>query len=182
MASEDLKRLVAREIASGERIAEIARRHGYTWKGMKKLVESPDVRRLIAGERQAIDQLTQQHRTEMILAGTQAVENIRKVVENPNHPRCLDMSRFVVEKILPSRHSVEADVNAPIDVRAQAEMHEVMINMIKRFGELQEVLATQDPMKHVKTGAEALPQALRPRLPSGLEATSPKNPNSDQGD
>jgi uncharacterized protein YoaH (UPF0181 family) len=58
MASEDLKRLVAREIASGEPIAQVARRHGYTWKGMKKLTESPDVKRLIAGEREAIDQLT----------------------------------------------------------------------------------------------------------------------------
>ena len=43
VASEDLKRLVAREIASGESIAEVARRHKYSWKGAKKLVETPEV-------------------------------------------------------------------------------------------------------------------------------------------
>ena len=46
-----------------------------------------------------------------------------------------------------------------------------MIEMRKQIPELREVLAKQDPMKHVLTGAEALPQALRPRLPSGLERT-----------
>ena len=38
MASEDLKRIVAREYASGDRIADIARRHGYSRKGMKKTI------------------------------------------------------------------------------------------------------------------------------------------------
>lgn len=41
MASEDLKTLVAREIASGETIAEVARRYDYSWKGMKKIAAQP---------------------------------------------------------------------------------------------------------------------------------------------
>jgi tRNA(Phe) wybutosine-synthesizing methylase Tyw3 len=52
MASEDLKHIVAREIASGETIAELARRCGYTGKGMKKLVRTAAMQQPIQGERQ----------------------------------------------------------------------------------------------------------------------------------
>ena len=59
MASDDLKLLAAREIASGETIAEVARRHRYTWKGMKKLVDTPKVQQLVEAERRRIGELAE---------------------------------------------------------------------------------------------------------------------------
>jgi hypothetical protein len=53
--------------------------------------------------------------------------------------------------------------------------------MSKEFVDLKKVLATQDPMKHVKAGMEVLPQAQR-QLPSGLERIPPKSTSSDQDD
>ena len=72
MASEHLKGLVAREIACGETIAEVARRHGYTWKGMKKLVEQAEVQALVEAERQRIGELAERCRAQLLQLGPEA--------------------------------------------------------------------------------------------------------------
>jgi hypothetical protein len=104
MASDHLKAQIAREIAHGERIAEVARRHGYSWKGMQKLVRNPDVEALIAQEREALDEAAERYRAELVLCGDTAIENVRRVVEDPDHPRNLDTSRWLLDKILPSKN------------------------------------------------------------------------------
>ena len=158
MATDDLKRLVAREIASGESIAEVARRHSYTWKGMKKLVETSEVRRLIAAERQKLDDLAEQHRAQLILLGGPAVENIRAAVLDPEHPKRLDMSRFVLEKVLPtrSRLEVEAEVET-IDPRGRQEVHEATIGLARLVAEIGNSEAFRgSALKSIRTGLEAL--------------------------
>jgi len=100
MATEDLKKIVARETASGERTSDIARRHGYSRRGMAKLLASEEVQRLTEAEREKLDELTEQHRAKLVLCGATALEQIRQVIEDPDHPRCLDTSRWVLDKIL----------------------------------------------------------------------------------
>ena len=82
MASDDLKLLVAREIASGESVADVARRHKYSWKGMKQLSERPEVRRLVGQERERLHELAEAHRAGLVILGGRALEGIRRAVEN----------------------------------------------------------------------------------------------------
>ena len=39
-----------------------------------------------------------------MLCGDTAIENVRRVVEDPDHPRNLDTSRWLLDKILPSKN------------------------------------------------------------------------------
>ena len=55
MASNDLKQAVAREITEGHSISEIARRHGYTYRGMWGLSRTPEVQCLVARERERLN-------------------------------------------------------------------------------------------------------------------------------
>ena len=149
MASEHRKRVVAREIACGESIADVARRHGYTWRGMKLLSERPDVRRLVAVERQKIDDLADQTRAELVLLGPAAIRNIQAVVDDPDHPKNLEASRFVVGRIVPSRSTVEARLTAQeemlADPRAQEEIRTAFKNLARLMGEISEHHKTHPP-------------------------------------
>ncbi len=167
MASEDLKRLVAREIASGESIADVARRHRYSWKGMKKLAETPEVRRLVAAEREQINELAEQSRAELVLLSPVALKNVRAAVESAKHPKNLEMSRFVLEKILPSRTTVEADVklNDPFlrNPQLQAEIRQITAGaaeFLRSLGDLPQALAEPGQDPHVLTAEQALPSAI----------------------
>jgi len=168
MASEDLKHLVAREIASGETIAEMARRHAYSWKGIRKLVDTPEMQQLIQAERQRIQTLGDQCRAQLLQLAPDALDRIGAVVRNAKHPKCLETSRFIVEKILPARTMVEAEVKVGTtqrDAETQALLDDALINIASSLRQLGEAQAGRpDPLSRVRSGWEALP---RPSLPDG---------------
>ena len=110
MASIDLKEIVAQEIASGESIAEIAKRHGYSWKGMSKLVKTSEVQRLVAAERERLGELLAQHRARLTVLAGQALDNIERAVRDPENPQCANASRFVLDKMLGSKNSTSLEI------------------------------------------------------------------------
>ena len=138
MASQELKQIVAREAAQGDSTAKLARRHKYSWKGMSLLLKTPEMKRLVAEEREALDDLAAQHRAELVLMGAPALKNIRAAVENPKHPKNLEMSRFVVEKILPSRTQLEGSlrVEPGLSAEAQEAMHAATTGIATTLSEL----------------------------------------------
>jgi len=168
MASSDLKHLVAREIASGETIAEVARRHGYSWKGMKKLVDTPEMQALVQGERQHIAQLGERCRVRLLQLGPIALDNIAEVLRNRRHPKRIETSRFVVEKILPTRTMVEAElsvgVSAP-DPEGDAMIRDALIKIADSLQAIREANAGREPLARVRRGDEVI--AERPLLQAG---------------
>ena len=65
----------------------------------------------------------------------------------------------ISDKVLPRQREPEAPP-AQNTFTGDVEFKQVVLAMGEQFVELKEVLATQDPNKHVKTGAEALPRAI----------------------
>ena len=57
MATDDLKQAVAIEAAGGHAIGEMAEHHGYTYKGMWKLLNTDEVKALIAEQRSHMAQV-----------------------------------------------------------------------------------------------------------------------------
>src|SRR5262245_57996539 len=159
--------IVAREIASGETVAEVARRHGYSWRGMKKLVETPQMQQRIRGERQRIQTLGDQCRAQLLQLGPNALDHLGEVLRNPRHPKRLDAARFVVEKLLPNRTMLEADGNVGVSVRdpeTQKLLDDTMIKIAESLKALHEAQAGKPGfMRHVYSGADAL---RRPALPA----------------
>lgn len=168
MASDDLKQLVAREITQGDSIATVARRHGYSWKGMKKLTTTVEVKRLVGAERDRVSELADQHRAQLVLLGSPAIENIRAAVENPRHPKNLEMSRFVLEKILPTRTALDAQVQIEPRLRPDVQnlINEGMFEVASLLEELRD-FQLGNPRNRVGAGEDALP--VPPSLPPGFD-------------
>lgn len=168
MASEDLKLIVARDIACGETIAEVARRNGYTWTGMKKLVRTAAIQQLIQVERQRLETLNDQCRARLLQLGPEALDHIAEVLRDSKHPKRLEAARFVIEKLLPNRTMLEAEVRVAACVRSpedQASIDRTLLQMAEKLEAIQEANAGRpDPLSRVLVGAEAL---RRPRLPEG---------------
>jgi hypothetical protein len=99
MASEDLKRLVAAEVAHGASTGELAERFDYTARGMRKLIASPAVQHLVAEERQALAEQVDRYRVQLVGMGEKAIENVRRVLDDPRHPRNAETSRWLLDKI-----------------------------------------------------------------------------------
>ena len=162
MASEHLKLLVAQEIASGATVADLARRHDYSWKGMKGLVESPDVQALVHAERQDIATLAAQCRAQLLQLGPEALANIADVLRAPGHPKQLEISKFVTDKILPARTAIEAEltVEPKLDPELEAELHEVMRDMAQSLAAIHKAQAGHPSfLSRVRSGPDALPRA-----------------------
>src|SRR5262245_48348530 len=173
MASQDLKQLVAREIASGETIAEVARRCGYTWKGMKKLVTTLGMQQLIQAERERNGALAERCRFRLLQLGPEALDHIAEVLRNPKHPKRLETSRFVVEKILPARTMLEAEVNVDVSVRdaaTQALLDQTLIDIARSMKKLSEAQAGEPGfLRHVYSGPDALRRPLLPAAKNNAE-------------
>jgi len=144
---------------------------------MRKLVDTADVQGLIEAERQRLAELSDRCRAQLLQIAPEALDHICAVVRNPKHPKCLDTSRFVVEKVLPARTMLEADVKvgpSQRDPETQALLDTAVIEISSHLQLLREARAGRsDPLSRVRSGAEALP---RPSLPGA----STSNGSSDQ--
>jgi hypothetical protein len=112
MATDDLKRLVAREIGHGESIADVARRHGYSWKGMPKLVRSTDVQRLIDQEREKLAELAKGRPTWLELFLVRALDVEDQLLRDDRDEIRRRASEYDWEQILPRRREKTPEVNS----------------------------------------------------------------------
>ena len=153
MASADLKQLVARQAAHGETVAELARRHGYSWKGMHLLVHSEPVQALVQQEREALEAVAEQARVKLVGLVPTALANLQRIVEDPAHSQCVQVSRWVADKVLPSRpetvNEVQVNVVASEALQAAATaMHELR--------EQRERIGPPDFEKYLLRGSEGV--------------------------
>ena len=58
-ASQELKRLIALQAASGHAVSEIAKHHKYTYQGMWKLLQRPEMQQMVAEQRQHMQEVYQ---------------------------------------------------------------------------------------------------------------------------
>jgi len=107
-------------------------------------------------------------RTPWIAGAYQKLQDLAQVVRNPRHPKCLETSRFVVEKILPARAMIEAEVNvsrSTFDAEEKAILAQAFVDIAEGLKRFNEAHSPARGLSRVRTGPEAL---LRPLpLPDG---------------
>ena len=148
MASDDLKRLVATEVALGASTGELAERHGYTSRGMRKLVHSPGVQRLVAEERQALAEQVDRYRADLVGMGDLAVERVRSVLEDPRHPRAVETARWLLDKVAFGRTEVapsEPALSVTLSNEALAFLNEKLPSLAASLAEEVPVNIEDDP-------------------------------------
>ena len=162
MASEDLKQLVARQVAHGETVAEVARRHEYSWKGMHLLVQSEPVQALIREEREALEAVAEQARARLVGMVPTALDNLQRIVEDPTHSQCVQVSRWVADKVLPSRPETVNEVQVNV---IASEALEAAAKAMREPKEQRENLGLPGFEKYLLRGSEGL-------VPEGSESSS----------
>jgi hypothetical protein len=158
MATEDLKKIVARQAACGEPTSAIAERFGYSRRGMAKLLQSEEVQRLTDEERQKLDALAEELRGELVLVGRKALQNLREIIEDVTHPQCINVSRWALERILPRTDGPAV----AIALEAPAIPAHVAAEIAESLNEVRECLSSSpdfDCSPYCLTGTEGLPSA-----------------------
>jgi hypothetical protein len=139
VVSADLQRIVASEVALGRATGELAERHGYTKRGMRKLISSPGLQVLIAEERESLAERAEQYRLELLGLGETAIENVRRAIEDPQHPRNVETSRWLLDKVCyPPRHSV-------VEVNVEPQPSEAVLRQLAEALDRARVARTPPP-------------------------------------
>src|SRR5262249_3876030 len=152
---------------------------------MKKLVETAEVQALINAERQSIGELGERCRARPFQLAPEALDNIAEVLRNRKHPKRLETSRFVVEKILPARAMLQAEVHVEGSVRdaeTQSMLDNALIQIANSLQQLKEANANRQPLSRVLSGAEVMRGRALPARPSQRSlpaSTSQRSPGGD---
>ena len=159
MASEHLTRLVAQGVATGESTAALARRHGYSERGMRGLIQHPDTQVMIQEERELLDGAAERIRNELIGLGPAALCVLAEVLNDPHHSRRFQAVTFVLDRLVPKRPDSLTNVNvlnALPDAELQAQINHGL-QLAKELASIEVVPLEDDP--HFLEGEAALPKA-----------------------
>ena len=129
------------------------------------------IKRLLSKGNAKFDALKETHERRLFAAEVLHTSRMREMqsdcyvaLENALHGNdkrlAMDASTRILACVVPQKKEAPTEHQHTINIRAEAEFKQVVLDMGKEFIEIKEFLATQDPNKHVKTGAEALPRAI----------------------
>jgi hypothetical protein len=118
LATAELKRLVAWELAAGHSISELAERHSYTPRGMSKLCRSPEVQKLVEEEQARV-----------MAAGERTLaQGMVDDALNASSPRQMEARKYILDRIVPTRSTQQAGVNLNLQITREVvrELGEAM--------------------------------------------------------
>jgi hypothetical protein len=108
---------------------------------------------------------------------------IDNALEGTDKRLAVETAWKTLDQITPRVREPETPQEVNVNIRAQAEFTQTVLEIGKQFGELKEVLATQDPNRHVLSGRDALPRAIAAPAPEAknvkVEVREPKDPEED---
>ena len=130
------------------------------------------VRNLLSGDNQKFARLKATHEQRVLSAQVlhemwleDHIEDAHKAVmaamgQTADKRLAAEQGWKLLDRARPKPKEAESGPEVTVNIRAAAEFNDTVIAMGKQFIELTEALATQDPNKHVLTGAQALPRAI----------------------
>lgn len=161
-ATPDLKRRIAVEVAAGATVTELARTHSYSVRGMRELLKRHDVRALTAAERAKLETLLDQHRAQLVLTLGLAIENIQAAIADPRHPRCLETSRWLLDRVMGTKPDRLEPVVEERLTRAEAEELRLSFDRLSGMLSGQECQPLEES-PYLKDGKDAIPHDARAR-------------------
>jgi hypothetical protein len=135
-AGSNLKQTVAIQAASGHSIREMAEHHGYTYKGMWKLVNSPDVQALIQEQRTHLQQVYTRTWFRFAEHGEALAAGMLEDAFNPNSAKQFEARKYCLDQLAPAKNTVTHD--GRIDVRVDVAA-EVLVGLQKSIDRITEV-------------------------------------------
>lgn len=162
MATEAAKDAIASEIAYGMAPAQVARTHGYTQEGLRRLLRTPDMEALVREKREILAIKGQQLAARNWLAADQALSNIIAIASDQTHRRQYDACTYLVDKVMPTKQVSEQSVQVTLDAELSARIMDGIQEMRKVRSPEAETPLEEDP--HLHEGADTslyeLPEEL----------------------
>lgn len=133
MASEQLKHVVALEMATAGSVADLARAHGYTYGGMRNLVASDEVQTLIRQRTQEIEARAVIARTKLLHQAPKLYDTAIAIASNDTHKDQPNMVRYLLDKLWPSKQVVEQTTTHTFDDDLSRETIRAIENLNRRL-------------------------------------------------
>jgi hypothetical protein len=124
VASEDLKRIVATQVASGHAISEMAKHHGYTYNGMWKLVNRPDVQALADEHRRHLSEVYTRTWFRLAEHGEALTAGMLEDAFNPDCAKQFEARKYCLDQLAPAKNAVNhsGQIDVRVDVAAEILM------------------------------------------------------------
>jgi hypothetical protein len=128
LATAELKRLVAWELAAGHSISELAERHSYTPRGMSKLCRSPEVQKLVEEEQARVMAAGERTLFKFMLHADALAQGMVDDALNASSPRQMEARKYILDRIVPTRSTQQAGVNLNLQITREVvrELGEAM--------------------------------------------------------
>lgn len=151
------KRLIAAEFVNGASISELSQRHGYSYRGMCRLLRSRTLSQILEEERVRVLQAAERTRV-MYLMNMEALgATMLQTALNPQHPRAFDANKFIQERFLSAKTSSEVNVNLNVDPETVRELGDALRGLKAAYrGEV--TTPAQEPK--LLEGREVFPQVV----------------------
>jgi hypothetical protein len=157
MASAELKKLLAIQIASGHSVAELAKLHNYSYNGMHRLAHSDEVKALVAEHQRYLMEVASRIYFRFAQHGEALADGMLGDAMNDTHPRQIDARRWILDKLIAPRQGGSSDVNVNFNIQA-----EVLGDLAQALNRIREVKGTHTvnavSSPHLVNGRDALPE------------------------
>lgn len=156
MASQELKKLLAIQIASGHSVAELAKLHNYSYNGMHRLAHSDEVKNLVSEHQRYLMEVSSRIYFRFAQHGESLADGMLSDAMNDQHPRQIDARRWILDKLIAPRTSGSSDVNVNFNIQS-----EVLGDLARTFDRIREVRGSHTvsaiSSPHLVDGRDALP-------------------------
>lgn len=156
MATDQLKRLIAQEVAIGMKQVDIARLHQYTPSGIRKLLQTPDMMQLCKDEKDLLR--ARRVRSALYLADNldTAAQNVVAISGDPDHKDCFKACSYILEMF---EDKTKREVDGRVEVNIAGVFGSVK-DSLEKLGNRFEGQVIPKIEDHLLQGEEALPKAI----------------------
>lgn len=161
MASDDLKQIVAIQVASGHAVSEIAKHHNYTYSGMYKLTQTAEVQALADEHRRHLSEIYTRTWFRFAEHGEALAAGMLEDAFDGDHPKQFEARKYCLDQLAPAKNTVNH--SGQIDIRVGVEA-EVLLGLTQSFNRISEVRgpahlseAGGGALHHLQDGRETIP-------------------------
>ena len=165
MATDQLKRLIAQEVAIGMKQVDIARLHQYTPSGIRKLLQTPEMMELCRDEKDLLRARRVRSRLYMADHLDGAAQNVVAISGDPDHKDCFKACSYILEMF---EDKTKREVDGRVEVNVVGDVLGTFRHTMEKLGAVVEGKTVPAIEDHLLEGEAALPKALDAEvLPKG---------------
>jgi hypothetical protein len=159
MASEDLKRIVATQVASGFSIADLARQHDYSYNGMHQLVHTKEIQEKVQKHRAYLQDVWSRIYFRVAQHGEALAAGMLSEAFDDNSAKQFEARKYCLEQLKPAsqNHTGSLDINVKLAQQVFVDFSDALGKAIQ-VREAAGITIHSSP--HLLDGRDSIPEEL----------------------